>query len=83
MNHRQTIDSVNLVAVGGTCVVGPSLVVMERRPFEPMPKPVSPSDDESGPKRPETGSPDKDNLLKRMKKVDPKQAERYRQRTGE
>ena len=32
---------------------------------------------------PETGSPDKDNLLKRMRKVDPKQAERYRQRTGE
>jgi hypothetical protein len=48
-----------------------------------MPKPVHPSDDEGGPKRPETGSPDKDNLLKRMKKVDPKQAERYRQRTGQ
>ncbi|MEK7299677.1 MAG: ubiquitin-like protein UBact, partial [Nitrospirota bacterium] len=28
-------------------------------------------------------SPDKDSLMKRMKKVDPKQAERYRQRTGE
>ncbi|MBI5674091.1 MAG: ubiquitin-like protein UBact, partial [Nitrospirae bacterium] len=25
----------------------------------------------------------KDNLMKRMRKVDPKQAERYRQRTGE
>jgi hypothetical protein len=58
-------------------------ISMERRPFEPMPKPVRPSDDEGGPKRPESGSPEKDNLLKRMKKVDPKQAERYRQRTGE
>jgi proteasome accessory factor A len=49
----------------------------------PMPKAPSPSDEGGGPKRPETGSPDKDNLLKRMRKVDPKQAERYRQRTGQ
>jgi len=57
----------------------------ERRegPGNPMPKGPSPSDEGGGPKRPETGSPDKDNLLKRMRKVDPKQAERYRQRTGE
>ncbi len=57
----------------------------ERReaPFDPMPKPTSPFEDGGGPKRPETGSPDKENLLKRMRKVDPKQAERYRQRTGE
>lgn len=53
------------------------------RPFDPMPKPTSPSDDQGGPARPETGSPDKDHLLKRMRKVDPKQAERYRQRTGQ
>lgn len=52
-------------------------------PFEPMPKPSSPAEEEKGPRRPETGSPDKDNLMKRMRKVDPKQAERYRQRTGE
>ena len=57
----------------------------ERRegPGNPMPKAPSPSDEGGGPKRPETGSPDKDNLLKRMRKVDAKQAERYRQRTGE
>ncbi|MGE0468033.1 MAG: Prokaryotic ubiquitin-like protein UBact [Candidatus Nitrospira kreftii] len=56
----------------------------ERRegPVDPMPK--SPQQGEGdGPRRPETGSPDKDNLMKRMRKVDPKQAERYRQRTGE
>jgi hypothetical protein len=55
----------------------------KERPFDPMPKPTSPPEEGEGPKRPETGSPDKDNLLKRMRKVDPKQAERYRQRTGQ
>jgi hypothetical protein len=49
------------------------------RPFDPMPKPTGPGEEGGGPKRPDAGSPDKDNLLK----VDPKQAERYRQRTGE
>ncbi|WP_447978548.1 ubiquitin-like protein UBact [Candidatus Nitrospira bockiana] len=53
------------------------------RPLDPMPKPLDPSEEGGGPKRPDSGSPDKDNLLKRMRKVDPKQAERYRQRTGE
>lgn len=59
-------------------------ILPERRegPADPMPKAPGPLD-QSGPRRPETGSPDKDNLLKRMRKVDPKQAERYRQRTGE
>ncbi len=50
------------------------------RPADPTPKP---REDESGPRRPDVGSPEKDELLKRMRKVDPKQAERYRQRTGE
>ncbi|MGQ0809841.1 MAG: ubiquitin-like protein UBact [Nitrospiraceae bacterium] len=61
------------------------IATLERRerPFDPIPKPASPSEEGGGPKRPETGSPDKDNLLKRMRKVDPKQAERYRQRTGQ
>jgi hypothetical protein len=59
-----------------------TLLERRERPFDPMPKPTSPEEGE-GPKRPESGSPEKDNLLKRMRKVDPKQAERYRQRTGE
>ena len=56
------------------------MMMPERReaPGDPMPKP-SPSEEGGGPRRPDTGSPDKDNLLKRMRKVDPKQAERYRQ----
>jgi hypothetical protein len=43
----------------------------ERRegPGNPMPKAPSPSDEGGGPKRPESGSPDKDNLLKRMRKA--------------
>ena len=53
------------------------------RPMDPLSKPPGPREEDSGPKRPETGSPSRDNLLKRMRRVDPKQAERYRQRTGE
>ncbi len=61
------------------------MTMPERRegPVDPMPKPSSPTEKDGGPRRPETGSPEKDNLLKRMRKVDPKQAERYRQRTGQ
>jgi hypothetical protein len=57
----------------------------ERRegPVDPLPKPSHPLEEGGGPRRPETGSPDKDSLMKRMRKVDPKQAERYRQRTGQ
>ena len=54
----------------------------KERPLDPGPRPPAPSEP-GGPRKPDTGSPDKDNLLKRMRKVDPKQAERYRQRTGE
>ncbi|MGB0908987.1 MAG: ubiquitin-like protein UBact [Nitrospirales bacterium] len=58
---------------------------LERReqPMSPIPQPLGPSDDGGGPKRPDPESAQKDNLLKRMRKVDPKQAERYKQRTGE
>jgi len=52
-------------------------------------KPVSPMDptkkggDETGPTRPDVDRPDRSDLLKRMKRVDPDQARRYRQRSGE
>ncbi|MCS6896866.1 MAG: ubiquitin-like protein UBact [Nitrospira sp.] len=61
-----------------------STMALERRerPVDPFPKQPAPSPEE-GPRKPDVGSPEKDNLLKRMRKVDPKQAERYRQRTGE
>jgi len=40
--------------------------------------------DESGPSVPDVRKPGGDNeLMKRMKKIDPDQAKRYRQRSGE
>lgn len=40
--------------------------------------------DDSGPSKPDIGRPKApDELLKRMKKVDPDQAKKYRQRSGQ
>jgi hypothetical protein len=36
-----------------------------------------------GPKAPQVDKPNTDELLKRMRRVDPDQARRYRQRTGQ
>lgn len=69
-------------AVDGV-VVQPVSLERRERPLDPLSKPPGPAEDGGGPRRPDVGSPEKDNLLKRMRKVDPKQAERYRQRTGE
>ena len=51
-------------------------------------KPASPNPgggggDDEGPQSPKVEKPDTRDLLKRMRKVDPEQARRYRQRTGE
>lgn len=46
--------------------------------------PVRKSGDESGPSRPDVNRPEGGNeLLKRLKKVDPDQAKKYRQRSGQ
>lgn len=45
--------------------------------------PGSPGGEGSGPSRPEGSKPNTEDLLKRMRKVDPDQAKRYRQRTGQ
>jgi hypothetical protein len=54
---------------------------------ERIEKPVAPwgpqQGDGDGPKAPEVNRPDTKELLKRMRKVDPEQSKRYRQRTGE
>jgi hypothetical protein len=56
----------------------------DRLPKPGAPAPERKSGDESGPSRPDIRKPDGGNeLLKRMKKVDPDQAKRYRQRSGE
>ena len=52
------------------------------RPTSPVPwekKEV----DEGGPRRPDVDTPDTKELLKKMRRVDPNQAKRYRQRTGQ
>jgi len=42
-----------------------------------------PSGGGDGPSAPRVDKPNTDELLKRMRKVDPDQAKRYRQRTGQ
>jgi hypothetical protein len=39
--------------------------------------------DGDGPKAPDISRPDTKELLKKMRRVDPEQSKRYRQRTGE
>lgn len=39
--------------------------------------------DGGGPKAPDVSRPDTQELLRKMRKVDPNQSKRYRQRTGE
>jgi hypothetical protein len=52
-------------------------------------RPITPADpfkrggDDVGPTRPDVKRPDKRDLLNRMKRVDPDQAKRYRQRSGQ
>ena len=65
-------------------MVNPEAQFPERihRPTSPAPwekKEV----DEGGPRRPDVDTPDTKELLKKMRRVDPNQAKRYRQRTGE
>jgi Prokaryotic ubiquitin-like protein UBact len=52
------------------------------RPTSPAPWEKKETD-EGGPRRPDVDAPDTKELLKKMRRVDPNQAKRYRQRTGE
>lgn len=47
------------------------------------PEPFTRPGDDSGPKTPGVRRPEPGDLLKRMRRVDPEQARRYRQRSGE
>lgn len=47
----------------------------------PIPRPSGGGGD--GPKAPDIEKPNTEELLRRMRRVDPDQARRYRQRTGE
>jgi len=56
----------------------------ERKQKPPGPSPFQRKDgDDPGPSHPNVNRPDNRELLERMRKVDPNQSKRYRQRTGE
>lgn len=52
-----------------------------RKPAPTVPAPGGGGGD--GPKAPQVEKPNTEELLKKMRKVDPDQAKRYRQRTGQ
>ena len=53
-----------------------------QRPTGPAPWGPQPGDG-GGPKSPDVQKPDTKDLLQRMRRVDPNQSQRYRQRTGQ
>ena len=56
----------------------------EERTTRPVPvDPMRREGDGGGPNKPDVKRPDTGDLLKRMKRVDPDAARRYRQRSGE
>lgn len=58
--------------------------IEERRQMPTTPSdPLRKGGDDSGPSKPDVQRPDTSDLLKRMKRVDPDAARRYRQRSGE
>ena len=60
------------------------IINVEERITRPTPAtPERKSGDESGPSKPDVNRPDTSDLLKRMKRVDPDAARKYRQRSGE
>ena len=69
------------------CFQAPKLLISnmpERTQKPPTPVPWEPKQGGGdGPRSPDVSKPDTKDLLKRMRKVDPNQSKRYRQRTGE
>jgi hypothetical protein len=61
----------------------PAVQFEERIPRPAPPSPTRREGDGDGPKQPEVGRPNAKDLLERMRRVDPNQARRYRQRSGE
>lgn len=53
-----------------------------QKPAAPAPWGPKPGDG-GGPKAPDVQKPDTKDLLQRMRRVDPNQSKRYRQRTGQ
>jgi len=55
----------------------------ERKQRTPIVEPERKTGDDDGPRNPDVEKPDTRRLLERMKRVDPRQARRYRQRSGQ
>jgi hypothetical protein len=55
----------------------------ERIPRPTTEEPLTKPNDGDGPRVPDVERPNTKELLERMKRVDPRQARRYRQRSGE
>jgi len=53
-----------------------------QKPIDPVPWGPKQGDGD-GPRSPDVSRPDTKDLLKKMRKVDPNQSKRYRQRTGQ
>lgn len=60
-----------------------TITLMPDRIQKPVLPPSSPGGGGEGPTAPKVEKPNTEELLKRMRKVDPDQARRYRQRTGQ
>jgi hypothetical protein len=56
---------------------------MPERIQKPQPTVPAPGGGSDAPRVPQVEKPNTEELLKRMRKVDPDQAKRYRQRTGQ
>lgn len=57
--------------------------VEDRRQREKPSEPWDNPDSGPGPRRPDVDRPETRELLERMRRIDPRQARRYRQRSGE
>jgi hypothetical protein len=72
---------------GGRLAFSPILpkifAMPERVQKPPVPWGPKPGGEGDGPRSPDISRPDTKELLKKMRKVDPNQSKRYRQRTGQ
>lgn len=59
------------------------LYMRERVPRPAKPREAGGGDPEDGPRRPDVDRPGAEDIMERMRRVDPDQARRYRQRTGQ
>lgn len=88
-SNRQRIERSHLSSPWSVCPLRFELLLVRFFMPERIQKPVEPAPwgpkqgDGGGPRSPDVSRPDTKDLLKKMRKVDPNQSKRYRQRTGQ